>query len=205
MRQRPVTSDYRPLSQTSFKDRSGVKQDAQHPAQGLGRAPQKLVANGEAANVLGTHGELADAPYGDAQGAGHGHRRQVLHRGFARVGYDFDPGVVIADELFDVGQWNVLLQLESQGLAMATHRAHAHAKAVDRRCRRPKARTLAQDLVGFRPGLPLFAADAVAQVLVDPGNEGAAQRYAEIRRLLGRQRLLASQYLAVDFENRGLR
>src|SRR3954468_4131571 len=53
---------------------SSLEQDAQHAAQRFGRAPQQLVADGEGAEVLGTHGQLAQATDWNAQRAGHGNR-----------------------------------------------------------------------------------------------------------------------------------
>ena len=49
----------------------------------------------------------------------------------------------------------------------------------------------AEDLVGLGAGLPLFLGLAVAQVLVDPGDQGAGQRHAELGGVRCRSRCVA--------------
>jgi hypothetical protein len=66
-------------------------------------------------------------------------------------------------------------ELEELGLRLLADPAEAEALA------------LAEDLVGLGHALPLFLALAVAQVLVDPGDQRTAQRHAEVGGLLGRQ------------------
>ncbi len=82
---------------------------------------------------------------------------------------------------------------------MAAQRADAHAEAVDRNGARG-----AEDLVGFRLPFPLFAALAVVELLVDPRDQAAGQRHAEV---VGRQRAGAGQLgdAALNVENGGRR
>ena len=58
----------------------------------------------------------------------------------------------------------------------------------------------AEDLVGFRAPLPLFSGLPVAQILVNPGNQGARKRSAE-----GRLREVSCveglRHLAINVEN----
>ncbi len=79
---------------------------------------------------------------------------------------------------------------------MAAHGADAHADAVHRY----RALEATEDLVGLGLAFPLFAALAVWQSLVDPRDQAARQRHAEV---LGRERLAAHgfSHLAVDIQN----
>ena len=87
---------------------------------------------------------------------------------------------------------------------MAAHRADTHAETIHRCDGSAEARALAKNLVGLGAALPFFLTGAVAQILVDPGDQRAAQWGAEVGDLGGRQVLLLGQDLAVDFQNRGL-
>ena len=80
-----------------------LQQYAQHAAQRLGGAPQQLVTNGEGAQVFRPHCQFAQATDRDAHGAGDGHRRQVLHRGFAGIRHHAHPFIVLGNHGFDVG------------------------------------------------------------------------------------------------------
>ena len=180
------------------------RQDAQHAAQRFGRAPQQLVADGEGAHVL-----AAPSP-----ACGCGPREWSSCRspppasgpGWWPRGcwHHLHPGVVGGDHRLDVGHRHVLLELEGQRLAVAAHRAHAHAEAVDRHRRRAETFALAEDLVGLGHALPLFLGHAIAQVLVDPRDQRAAQRHAEVGRLGGRQAALGGDHLAVDLQDGAL-
>src|SRR4030095_11897208 len=79
--------------------------------------------------------------------------------------------------------------------------ADSHAEAIDRSRGRAEARALAEDLVGLGAAFPFFLAHAVTEILVDPGDQAAAERGAEIRGLRGAQRLLSRQHLAVDLQD----
>ena len=82
---------------------------------------------------------------------------------------------------------------------MAAHGANAHADAIHGN----GVGAAAENLVGFRMTLPLFLALAIAEILVDPGNETAGERHAEV---LGGETAFAQNacHLAVDVENRRL-
>ena len=100
---------------------------------------------------------LRRRPTGIVHRAGHRHRRQLARSLASRVlGTTFTQALSAAIMRFDVGQRHVLLQLDGQRLAVAAHRADAHADAVDRDGRRAEARAAAQDLVGLGAALPLF-------------------------------------------------
>lgn len=89
---------------------------------------------------------------------------------------------------------------------MATHRTDTHAQTVHRNGTRARETvTQTQNLVGLGTALPFFLRLAVAQILVDPRNQVAAQRHAELLGLVSRQCVLLGQHLAVDFENRRVR
>ncbi len=81
---------------------------------------------------------------------------------------------------------------------MATHCADAHANAVDR----DRVSFAAENLVAFRLAFPLFAALAVAEILVDPRQQAARKRKAE---LLSWQRLVPQRraHRPVQLEDRG--
>jgi hypothetical protein len=75
-------------------------------------------------------------------------------------------------------------------------------KAVDRDGRRGEALAAAQDLVGLGHALPLFFGLAVAgRSLVDPGDQAAGQRHAEVR---SRTSSRWCGHLAVDLEDGAL-
>ena len=107
-----------------------------------------------------------------------------------------DPGIVLADQPFDVRQRHILVELDGQRLAVAAHGADAHAQAIHRN----RALVATQDLVGLGLALPLFAALAVGQLLVDPGDQAASQRHAE---MIHREGLATHGlgHLAVDIED----
>ena len=116
---------------------SSLEQDAQHAAQRFGRAPQQLVADRERAQIFaGPSPSCAGGPTGivsvpvTATGV---RSRIVASRLF---GTTFTQSLSAAMMRLDVGQRHVLLQLDGQRLAVAAHRADAHAEAVDRDRRR---------------------------------------------------------------------
>ncbi|MNO98537.1 hypothetical protein D3C76_902850 [compost metagenome] len=143
-----------------------------------------------------THVQLAQAAHRNVQRAGNLSRAQLLHADFALVRYQLHPRVVLADHAFDIGDRHVFIQLDGQRLAVATHGADAHADTIDR----DRALEAAEDLVGLGLGLPLFTALAVRQFLVDPRDQAAGQRHAEV---FGRVGFAAHGLgdLAVDVED----
>ncbi|CAN0627157.1 protein of unknown function [Burkholderia multivorans] len=181
--------------------RSLVEQNAQHAAQRLGRAPQQLVADRERRQVFPAHRQLAQAADRHRQRARHLGRRQVAHRRFALVRHDLHPVVRRREDAVDLVERHVLLQLDRQRLRVAAHCADPHAQAVDRDRARLAHCRLAEDLVGFRAALPLFLRHAVAEILVDPRDQRAGERHAEVAR---RHRIAVhrGQHAAVDVEDR---
>ena len=75
-----------------------------------------MIANGEGAQVLWTHGQFANTTHWNGHGASDGHGREIFQGGFTRVGDDLDPLVVGGDHGFNVGQWHVFFQLEGECL-----------------------------------------------------------------------------------------
>ncbi len=104
---------------------------------------------------------------------------------------------MLADQRFDIGDRHIFVQFDGQRLAVAAHGADAHADTVDW----DRALEATEDLVGLGLGLPLFTALTVGQLLVDPGNQAAGQRHAEV---LGRVGFAAHGFghTAVDVEDR---
>ena len=80
--------------------------------------------------------ELAQPSDRNVHAAGHRGRRQLAHRALALVRHDAHPLVGRGDDAGDLVERHVLPQLDRQRLAVAAHRADAHAQAVDRRRRR---------------------------------------------------------------------
>ncbi len=114
-------------------------------------------------------------PTAMSERAGHGGGREARERSLALVRHDAHPFVRARDRALDVGDLHRALQLDRDGLAVAAHRADAHAEAVDRNGRRRQT----EDLVAFRAGLEFLAAVAVAEVAVDPRQQAPRQRKAE--------------------------
>ena len=107
-------------------------------------------------------------------------RRQITHRRFALVRHDLHPVIRRCQNAMHFIERHVLRQLDGQRLRVAAHRADTHAQAVDRHRSRLAHRRLAEDLVGFSAALPLFLRHPVAEILVDPRNQRAGERHAEV-------------------------
>src|SRR6266511_769751 len=177
------------------------KQDAYHAPKRLGRAPQQLVADGERAQIFAAHRELAQAADGHFECAGHGRRRQLADALLAQIRYHPHPVTGGCEDALDLRERNVAPQLDRQRLRVAAHRADAHADGIDRD---DVGAAAAEDLVGLGTALPLLAAHAIAEILVDPRYQAAGERHAEV---LGRE-ILVTQYagdLAIDVEDRRVR
>ena len=84
---------------------------------------------------------------------------------------------------------------------MTPHGSDPDAKPINGSSSCSKVSTPSENLVGLGTSLPLFPADPMAQVLVDPGYQAAAQRNTEVRGLLCAERMLPGQHLAVNFQN----
>ena len=109
--------------------------------------------------------------------AGDGCRREFGQRRLTIVGHDTHPVVGTCQHLFDGRQRQILAQLDGQCLTVAAHGAHPNADALDRNV---VFRRATQHLVQLGVALPLLARHAVAQVLVDPGQQAACQGEAEL-------------------------
>src|SRR6266508_1614220 len=178
---------------------STLQQDAKHAAQRFGRAPQQLIADGERTEVFGADRQLPQPPHRHFHRAGDRRGCQPLDALFASVANHADPRVAGSEHALDFGERDIAPQLDRQRLAVAAHRSDADTDRLhdDRVVWRA-----AENLVGLRTALPLLEAHAVAEILVDPGNETAGERHA---RMLGRKPLVAQDpgYLAIDVENSG--
>src|ERR1019366_8987472 len=97
-------------------------------------------------------------------------------------------------------EWHVFFELDGQSLAVTAHRTDAYTNAVHR----DRIRFEAKYLVCFGRTFPFLAALAIAEILVDPRQQAAGERMAEMP---GRKILLALHVgnRAVDIENRGIR
>src|SRR5438128_6566872 len=144
-----------------------LQHDSQHATQWLRRTPQQLISHRKRGKIFATHGELAQPADRDAHGAGHGRRRQRPQGRFALVRHYLHPLVGLRQHALDFVYRHVALQLDSQCLAVTAHGPHAYAQALHRN----GIGRVAQDLVGLGAALPLLAAHAVAEILVDPGNQ----------------------------------
>ena len=134
--------------------------------------------------------------YGYGEGTGDGGRGEAFERSLLGVGDQLDPVVVTGDQRLDLVHRHVLGELDGQRLAVAAHGADAHAEAVDR-----DLLGGAEDLVGFDQPFPLLAALAVFDLAVDPGEQAAGERVAE----LGGRDAVAVELggdLLVDLEDR---
>lgn len=78
---------------------------------------------------------------------------QLAQNSPALVGHQLDPGIVLTDQLFDVRHRHILVQLDGQCLAMATHRAHTHTQAIHG----DRILVATQNLVGLGSAFPLAA------------------------------------------------
>ena len=90
----------------------------------------------------------------------------------------------------------VFFQLQGNGLAVAAHRADADAQAVDH----GRIVAAAEDFVGFCAAFPFFFGLTVAQIHINPRNQAAGERYAEV----GFRIVFAAQeigHFAVNVEN----
>ena len=120
-----------------------------------------------------------------------------MDAGFFFVGDDFHPVIRACQNRFDFGNGQVFFQLQGDGLAVAAHRADADAQTVDYSW----IVAAAEDFVGFHAAFPFFFGLTVAQVHINPRNQAASERYAEI----GFRIVFAAQeigHFAVDVENR---
>ena len=120
-----------------------------------------------------------------------------MNAGFFFVGHDFHPVVCAGQDGFDFGDGQVFFQFQGDGLTVAAHCADAHAQAVDH----GGVVAAAEDFVGFRAAFPFFFRLAVAQIRVNPRNQAAGKRHAEV----GFGIVFAAQKIgnfAVDVENR---
>ena len=159
-------------------------------------APQSSWSPTVNAAILAPHRQLAQASDRHVQPAADGRGREFPDADLALVGHDPDPVVAAGDQALYFGHRQVRLQFDRERLAVASHRADAHAQALDRH----RAGLGAEDLVGLDRRLPLLAALAVAQILVDPRNQIRRERHAEMRmrEIVGRER---GADRAVDVEN----
>ena len=118
-----------------------------------------------------------------------------MHAGFFGVGHNFYPIVGAGQQAFDFGYGQILFQLQGDGLAVAAHGADAYAQTLH-----DGGAAAAEDFVGFNVAFPFFLGLAVAQVYVDPRNQAAGQRHAEVGfGVVGRAQEVG--YFAVDIED----
>ncbi|CAJ1775970.1 hypothetical protein LMCDFJHI_00677 [Aeromonas salmonicida] len=112
----------------------------------------------------------------NAEGTGDGGRCQLAGGDVAIVGDHFHPVVMGSQQGFDLRQRHVFFEFDGEGLAVATQGTDPHAQTIHRN----GGIFDPQDLVGLGLALPLFAALAVVELGVNPGDEATGQRHAEV-------------------------
>ena len=149
-------------------------EDPQHAAQRLGRAPQQLVADGERAEVVAAHRELAQPADRDLQRARSRRPASARARCSPRcvLGTTRTHSLPAAsiDSISASGTSRVSLMVSAwlwQRIAPMRTQIESTAIAVCRRLSRPRI------LLRLGAALPFLAAHAVAEVLVDPGHQAA--------------------------------
>src|SRR5690606_3223189 len=112
---------------------------------------------------------------------------------------EIHPLVAGAERVLDLREGYVLRELQGEGLAVGAHGADAHAHAVD-----GHLRVQAEDLVRLDLPLPLLAGLATVDGAVDPWDEAAGERRAELTLWEG---LAPHQvdHLAIELEDAGAR
>src|SRR5438445_12194589 len=157
---------------------SALEQKAQHSPERLGSAPEQLVSDrkGGALEAVFFEGKLAHTSDRHLQRAAHRCRSQLAQTCLALVRNNSHPRVRLSEYLLDFVHRQISPEFYGERLAVATHCADAHANAVDR----DRVSCAAKNLVAFRLTFPLFAALAVAQILVDPRPQAARERKPEL-------------------------
>ncbi len=152
------------------------QKDAKHTAQRLGCSPEELVANGEGSEIVGAHLHFPESSDGDLQRATDGSGGQLLEGCFLIVGDDPCPIGTCADDRLDVGEGEITVKFDGEGLAVAAHGTDAHAKSVDR----DGCALATENFVGFCLAFPLFARLSIFNGPVDPRDEAGGEGGAEL-------------------------
>src|SRR2546425_761140 len=157
---------------------SALEQKAQHSPERLGGAPEQLVSDRKCGEVEAAffEGKLAQTSDRHLQRAAHRYRSQLAQACLALVRNHSHPRVRLGEYLLDFVHRQIPPEFYGERLAVATHCADAHADAVDR----DRVLFAAKNLVAFRLAFPLFAALAVAEILVDPRQQAARERKPEL-------------------------
>ena len=77
-----------------------------------------MVADGEGAEVVGSHFHFAQSADGDGECAGDGGGGELCEGGFFAVFDDVDPVVVFVEHLFDVVHGDVLFEFDGECLGV---------------------------------------------------------------------------------------
>src|SRR5690606_33702181 len=96
--------------------------------------------------IMRAHVQLAQTTHRNAQRAGYRGWTELLHARITVVRDELNPGIVLADHAFDIRNRDIFIELDSQCLAVATHRADTHTNPVHRYW----ALEAAKNFVGFR-------------------------------------------------------
>src|SRR6266436_3776731 len=157
---------------------SALEQKAQHSPERLGGAPEQLVSDRKCGEVEAAffEGKLAQTSDRHLQRAAHRYRSQLAQACLALVRNHSHPRVRLGEYLLDFAHRQIPPEFYGERLAVATHCADAHANAVDR----DRVSFAAKNLVAFRLAFPLFAALAIAEILVDPRQQAARKRKPEL-------------------------
>src|SRR6267154_272174 len=157
---------------------SALEQKAQHSPERLGGAPEQLVSDRKGGEVETAFFEGKPAQTSDRhlQRAAHRYRSQLAQACLALVRNNSHPRVRLGEHLLDFVHRQISPEFYGERLAVATHCADAHANPVDW----DRVSCAAKNLVAFRLTFPLFAALAVAEILIDPRQQAARKRKPEL-------------------------
>src|SRR5688500_13745334 len=161
-----------------FYRSSGCHQNTQHPSQRLGGPPEQLISHSERRKILAAHGKLAQPANWYCQLAGNRSRSQLFQGVLPLIGNDTYPTVRGGQHVFNLIQWNILFELHSQCLTVATHGTYTNTDTIHRN----HLFTAPQYLVRLGLPLPFFPRLPVAQVPVYPRDKTARKRNTEILR-----------------------
>ena len=82
-------------------------ENSEHASQGLGSAPEQLIAHGKCAEKFGPEIQLVEAADGNVERSRNGRGCEAANGGFFIIGDHAYPGVCRSEHLLDFQEWNV--------------------------------------------------------------------------------------------------